>query len=135
MTTLVEDLQTAQLWAKGRFKHDVEIVDAVSVYINFEFRTAVTITPEFTEDGKRWFADVTEWDASGGVNMEIPLSDTTFTEMTSRVSAWLDTWEQTQLEIEAYEASMSDYIMHEQDMYSREYEEESLGRPLFPNEY
>lgn len=30
---------------------------------------------------------------------------------------------------------MSDMLRYEQDTYSREAEEESLGRPLFPNEY
>lgn len=31
--------------------------------------------------------------------------------------------------------SMTDYLMWEQEAYSREAQEMSLGRPLFPNEY
>ena len=139
MTSLIDDLQTAQLWAKGRFKYDVEIVDALGVYINFDHRVAVTIMPAFTVDGKRWLATVTEWDETGGVHMEIPLSDGSFTQMTAAVTAWLDTWEEQERRLEeemnAVSDSMLAHMEWEQDYYNRGAEEEMLGRPLFPNEY
>lgn len=51
---------------------DVEVVDADQVYVNFDYLTAVCITPADTPDGVEIV--VTEWDRSGGVNSELYLA-------------------------------------------------------------
>jgi len=79
---------------------DVEIVDAVGVYVNFDHRTAITIMPEDETDAPpAVILSVTEWDQSGGVSSEVWLGTVRDELAPAVVRAFLDANAQREAEL------------------------------------
>jgi hypothetical protein len=70
MTTLNDDLHLALSWAQTTYPSTPSEVVNDSVYINYDYATAVVVDVEYTTAGKVWNAEALAWDRTGGVSDE-----------------------------------------------------------------
>jgi hypothetical protein len=67
---------------------DIEIVDAVAVYVNFGYSRALTISEG--DDGNSWVVEDTTWDRTGGVSRDEWCGNVRGTELVALVKALLE---------------------------------------------
>lgn len=67
MTTLHDDLHLVLSWCQTTYPGIPSEVRYATVYLNYDYSTAVVIGVDFEETGKVWYATATAWDRTGGV--------------------------------------------------------------------
>lgn len=77
MTTLTDDLNVLLSWAQTAYPETPSSVDrdAGTVDIAFGFREAVVMSASYTDDGKLWYAEAMQWDASGGISEDLHIAE------------------------------------------------------------
>ena len=101
MTTLHDDLHLVLSWAQTTYPGiPSEVVDT-SVYMNYEFATAVVIDVDFQETGKVWSATAMSWDRTGGVSAEQELGAGDLPGVLRRVDQFIHEQLEQQAKLEA----------------------------------
>jgi hypothetical protein len=77
VTTLTDDLNVLLSWAQTTYPGTPSSVDsdAGTVDIAFGFREAVVMSASYTEEGKLWYAEAMQWDASGGICEDLHIAE------------------------------------------------------------
>ena len=108
LTPVFQDLATS---LRGVTQHEVEIVegDPNEVYVNFDFRAALTIGPSFDKRGRveSWYVMLMVWDSTHGVDSEELLGEVQYSYILPVVRQFLEDQERAEREMDAALSSMS----------------------------
>jgi hypothetical protein len=90
MTTLTDDLHLVLSWCQTTYPGiPSEVVDN-TVYLNYDYATAVVVGVDFEETGKVWHATAIAWDRTGGIAADKELAQGDLPGVLRAVSAHLE---------------------------------------------